>query len=101
MGLDELKENDRQECLEGILDRIEVQLDNETKDHQLKITFLMGLMGLVGDGVEYAYPNDKGAGYIIIELVRDAELALPYADTQRMHKDARTSGRWDKGIKNC
>ena len=99
IGLDDLKENDRQEYLEGIVDRIEVRLDDETNDHHLKITFKMGL---VGDGIEYADPNDRGAGYTVLEGATDAPLVLSYADTQRMHKDARTSGRWDEEVKkNC
>ncbi len=78
---------------------VEVRLDTETNDHHLKITFKMGL---VGDGIEYADPNDRGAGYTVIEGDTDAPLILPYAQTQRMHKDARTSGRWDEEVKkNC
>ena len=93
VGLDDLKENDRQEYLDGVLDRIVVRLDTETKDHHLKITFKMAL---VGDGIEYA---DKSKGYSVVENDTDAELVLPYAQTQQMHKDARTSGRWDKEVK--
>ena len=92
----ELKENDRQEYLEGILDRIVVRLDTETNDHHLKITFKMGL---VGDGIEYADPKIKSKGYTVVEGDTDAELILPYAQTQQMHKDARTSGRWDEEVK--
>ena len=33
---------DTKEYLEGVLDRIEVRLDDETNDHQLDITFKMG-----------------------------------------------------------
>jgi len=99
IGLDDLKENDRREYLEGILDRIVVRLDTETNDHHLKITFKMGL---VDDGIEYADPKNKSAGYTVIEGDTDAPLILPYAQTQRMHKDARISGRWDEEVKkNC
>ena len=96
IGLNELKENDRQEYLEGVLDRIEVRLNTETNDHHLKIKFKMGL---VGDGIEYADPKIKSKGYTVVEGDTDAELVLPYAQTQQMHKDARTSGRWDKEVK--
>ena len=79
IGLNELKENDRQEYLEGVLDRIEVRLNTETN--------------------EYADPKIKSKGYTVVEGDTDAELVLPYAQTQQMHKDARTSGRWDKEVK--
>ena len=59
-------------------------------------------MGLVDDGIEYADPKNKSAGYTVIEGDTDAPLILPYAQTQRMHKDARISGRWDEEVKkNC
>ena len=99
VALDELKETDRQEYLEGIVDRIEVRLDQETNDHQLKIKFKIGL---VGDGIEYNDPKNKSEGYTVIEGATDADLVLPYSHTQKMHKDARTTGRWGVGVKkNC
>jgi len=71
-------------------------LDTETNDHQLKVRFKMGL---VGDGIEYADPKIKSKGYTVVDGDTDAEVVLPYAQTQQMHKDARTSGRWDEEVK--
>jgi len=49
---------------------------------------------LWGDGIEYANPKIKSAGYTVVEGDTDASLVLPYAESQRMHKNSRSSGRW-------
>ena len=57
-------------------------------------------MGLIRDGVEYADPDNKGTGYSLIEGDTDADLVLPYWQTQKMHKSARSGARWSKEVKN-
>ena len=52
-----------------------------------------------GDGIENANPKNKSADYTVVECDTDADLVLPYSHTQKLHKGARTAGRWGK--KNC
>ena len=53
----------KKEYLEGIVDRINVSLDQTTKDHQLDILFRLPL---VGDSIEYRDADDKSAGYEVV-----------------------------------
>ena len=64
---------DKKEYLEGLLDRIEVRLDNKTNDHTLKVFFRMGL---VGDGIEYVNPSSKKDGYKVIEVRSDRSVLI-------------------------
>ena len=53
----------KKEYLDVIIDRIEVKLDKETKDHHLDIVFRLPL---VDDGIEYEDENSKSTGYELI-----------------------------------
>ncbi len=50
------------------------------------------------DGIEYADPDNKNSCYTLVEGDMNAPLVLPNADTQLMHKDARSSGRWNEEV---
>ena len=95
-AVEDFTNEEKKEYLEGVLNRIEVRLDAETNDHQLDIIFKMGL---VGDAVEYADDDDKGAGYTVVEGATDASIVIPYAETQNRHKDARRVGRQEQNAK--
>lgn len=60
---DSLTEIDRKEYLMGIVSRIEVQYDKESKEHVLDIQFKPPL---IGDGVEYQHKKDKSRGYQLV-----------------------------------
>ena len=92
-SLEEFSNDEKKEYLEGIVRRIDVSLDKETNDHHLDLTFNLGL---VGDGVDYNNPKDKGAGYEVIEGSTNASTVISYAETQNRHKDARRTGRQDQ-----
>ena len=92
-SLEEFSNEEKKEYLEGIVRRIDVSLDKETNDHHLDLTFNLGL---VGDGVDYNNPKDKGAGYEVIEGSTNASTVISYAETQNRHKDARRTGRQDQ-----
>ena len=59
--------------MQGLLDRVEVRLDNKTNDHTLKVFFRMGL---VGDGIEYDEPKRKGGGYKVVEGSKNASVVI-------------------------
>ena len=86
----DLRKEDKKEYLEGLLDRIEVGLDNKTNDHTLKVFFRMGL---VGDGIEYVDPNRKGAGYKVIEGKKSTSVVISHEETKRIQQEARITGR--------
>ena len=92
-SLEEFSNEEKKEYLEGIVRRIDVSLDKETNDHHLDLTFNLGL---VGDGVDYNNPKDKGAGYEVVEGSTNASTVISYAETQNRHKDARRTGRQDQ-----
>ena len=54
-----------------------------------------------GDGIEYANPKNKSAGYTAVEGDTDASLVHPYAETQPMYKNSWGCGRWGDEVKNC
>jgi DNA invertase Pin-like site-specific DNA recombinase len=93
----DLRKEDKQEYLEGLLDRIEVRLDNKTNDHTLKVFFRMGL---VGDGIEYVDPNRKGAGYKVIEGKKNTSVVISHEETKRIQQEARITGRKEQVKKN-
>jgi hypothetical protein len=76
----ELPKEDKREYLEGLLDRIEVRLDKETNDHQLKVFFLLGL---VGDGIEYEKPRRSGDGYKVVEGSKNVSVVISRQRTQK------------------
>lgn len=88
-----LSNEEKKEWLGGLLERIEVRLDKETKDHHLEIFFKMGL---VNDGVEYKNSNRKKDGYVLVEGERQTEVVIPYDEIQRLHKETRRTGRRDQ-----
>jgi DNA invertase Pin-like site-specific DNA recombinase len=87
--IDDLPKEDKKKYLHDLVDKIEVRLDKETNDHQLKVFFQLGL---VGDGIKYA-ETDKSAGYTVVEGGRDASVVLSREEIRQMQKDARITGR--------
>ena len=73
------------------IQKIGVQLDKETNDHRLDITFRMGL---VGDGIQYADTRNKSAGHDVVAGTMGAEIVISKEEMQRRHTEKRTSGRW-------
>ena len=94
--IEDFTNDDKKEYLEGVLDKIEVRLDKNTNDHQLDITFKMGL---VGDAIEYEDDDDKSTGYTVIEGATDTSIVIPYAETQKLHQSARRVGRQTQNAK--
>lgn len=82
----DLPKEGQKEYYHRFVDRIEVCLDKETNDHQLKVFFQLGL---VGDGIQYA-ENDKG--YTVVEGGKEASVV--------MRRNARISGRKRQVKKN-
>ena len=69
----EMPKEDKKAYLQGLLDRIEVRLTNETNDHIVTVFFRMGL---VGDGIEYINPRSKKDGYKLIEGKSDRSIVI-------------------------
>jgi hypothetical protein len=69
----EMPKEDKKEYLQGLLDRIEVELDKDTNDHTLKVFFRLGL---VGDGIEYVSEGSKKDGYKVIEGRSDRSVVI-------------------------
>ena len=86
----EFSKEEKKECLEGIVRRIDVTLDKKTNDHHLDLTFALPL---VGDGIEYQNPKKKGDGYRVIEGSEHASTVISYAEEQEVHKASRRKGR--------
>lgn len=80
----------KKEYLDGIIDRIEVRLDQETKDHHLDIIFRLPL---VGDGIEYVDKNNKSAGYELVEGDTTTTTTVIHELVKRMSAEARRLGR--------
>ena len=62
----------QKEFLDGIIDKILVRFDQETKHHHLKISFIMPL---VDDGIKYKSQNIKD-GYDLIDGKNDTGIAI-------------------------
>ena len=87
---DTYSDEQRKEYLDGIIDRIEVRLDQETKDHHLDI-FLR--LPLVGDGIEYVDKNNKSAGYELVEGDTTMTTTVSHELVKSISVDARRLGR--------
>ena len=74
---DSLLETDRRDYLMGILKRIEVQYDKESKEHVLDIQFKLPV---IGDGIEYQDKKDKSKGYQLVDGDQVAGLNIPLQD---------------------
>ena len=70
-----LSETKRRDYLVGILNRIEVQYDKESKEHVSDIQFKLPL---VGDGIEYQDKKDKSKGYQLLDGDQVAGLNIPF-----------------------
>ncbi len=75
--VDTFSDQDRRDYLKGILDRIDVQFDQDTKEHNLKIAFKLPL---VGDGIEYEDAKLKGKGYRVLEGDQNTDVSIPLKD---------------------
>ena len=62
--VDHLAPEDRKEYLQGVVDRLTVNLESKTKEHIVDITFKFPI---VGDQLEYLDASKKSKGYEIIE----------------------------------
>ena len=80
----------KKEYLDGLLERIEVELDKETLTHNLKVFFRMGL---VDDKIEVENPKKKAEGYKVIEGKREKSLVISRANVLETQKKVRVSGR--------
>ena len=80
----------KKEYLEGVLEKIEVSLDKQTLNHDLRVFFRMGL---VDDKIEYKNPKKKSAGYAVIEGKKDKLLVIARADVLQLQQEARRQGR--------
>ena len=74
---DSLLETDRRDYLMGILKRIEVQYDKESKEHVLDIQFKLPV---IGDGIEYQDKKDKSKEYQLVDGDQVAGLNIPLQD---------------------
>ena len=88
--LDTYSDEQKKEYLDGIIDRIEVRLDQETKDHHLDIIFRLPL---VGDGIEYVDKNNKSAGYELVDGDTTTTTTVSHELVKSMGVDARRLGR--------
>ena len=88
--LDTYSDEQKKEYLDGIIDRIEVRLDQETKDHHLDIIFRLPL---VGDGIEYVDKNNKSAGYELVDGDMTTTTTVSHELVKSMSVDARRLGR--------
>jgi hypothetical protein len=62
--LDTYSDEQKKDYVYGIIDRIEVRLDQESKDYHLDTVFRLPLLG---HGIEYVNKNDKSAGYELVD----------------------------------
>lgn len=60
---EKFSQEEQQEYLRGIIEKIDVYLDKSSNDHHLDISFRLPL---VGDGVEYKDSKNKSLGYDLI-----------------------------------
>ena len=88
--LDTYSDEQKKEYLDGVIDRIEVRLDQETRDHHLDIIFRLPL---VGDGVEYVDKNNKSAGYELVDGDTTTTTTVSHELVNTMSVDARRLGR--------
>ena len=70
-------DQERRDYLKGILDQIDVQFDQDTKEHNLKIAFKLPL---VGDGIEYEDAKEKRKGYRVLEGDQNTDVSIPLKD---------------------
>lgn len=95
-GLDTYSEEQKKEYLDGIIDGIEVRLDQKTKDHHLDIVFRLPL---VGDGIEYVDMNNKSAGHELVEGVTTTTATVSHELVKSLGVDARRLGRKEEVAK--
>ena len=94
--LDTYSDEQKKEYLDGIIDRTEVRLDQETKDHHLDIVFRLPL---VGDGIEYVDKDNKSAGYELVDGDTTTTTTVSHELVKSMGDDARRLGRKEEFAK--
>ena len=72
-GIENLSDPERKEYLEGIVDRIGVSLDQETRNHKLSIKFKLPM---VDDSIEYADPKCRSQGYVVHDGVSNVTVEM-------------------------
>ena len=82
--------------MEGIIDRIEVRLDQKTKDHHLGIVFRLPL---VGDGIEHVDKNNKSASYELVDVFTTTTATSSHELVKGLGVDARWLGRKEEVAK--
>ena len=85
-----LTKEKKREYLDGLLERIDVCLNKQTLNHDLKVFFRVGL---VDDRVEYNSSNNKSEGYEVLEGKKDKILVIYRADVLKLQREARRKGR--------
>lgn len=88
--LDTYFDEQKKEYLDGIIDRLEARLDQETKDHHLDIIFRLPL---AGDGIEYVDKNNKSAGYELVDGDTTMNTTVSHELVKSISVDARRLGR--------
>ena len=86
----------KKEYLDGLIERIEVCLNKQTLNHDLKVFFRMGL---VDDRVEYKNPNNESEGFEVLEGKKDKTLVIYRADVLKLQQEARQNGRRERSKK--
>ena len=73
-AVEDFNENAKKEYLDGVVEMIEVRLDEKTNDHQLKIIFKMRL---VGDEHIWTDTSTNPWEYEVVEGDTDASMVIP------------------------
>ena len=94
--MNEYTDKQNKDYLDGIIERIEVRLNQETKDNHLDIIFILPL---VGDGIKYVDKNDKSAGYELVDGDITMTNTVSHELVKSMGVDARRLGRKEEVAK--
>ena len=89
-SLGDYTDAERKEYLEGIVQKIVVTLDQETKDHHLDVIFRLPL---VGDGISYYDENNKSSGYQIVDGQKNTEVVISNEIVKSISNANRRNGR--------
>ena len=88
-----LPSEQRKEYISGLVERIEVRLDKETLDHNLRVFFRMAL---VDDAIEYKNPKQKSEGYRVKEGKFDRTLVISRSEVLEIQNRIRRAARKKK-----
>lgn len=93
----------RKEYISGLLEKVEVDLDNKINTHILSLYFKNGL---VGDKIQYKNHNDKSKGYDIIEGKKETVFEVSLQENKGRKKKKSTipplktnPSPWNSGVR--